>query len=208
MAYSIVRRLYRPLLQWRISSLSGLAHIPMNGPAILVANHVSEQDALLLGTAIIPYTRGRKLYTIAKWKILQFPLWQKWLGVIPLLEDRAKTIELTKKLLEQGELVLIFPEGGLNNNPAVNKVKTGAARLALATKAPVIPIGLRRTSPAPKTDFALFLEIAYGRLHISIGEPTDLSPWYNRPIDRTVLNEINRVIMEKVTSLANKTYQP
>jgi 1-acyl-sn-glycerol-3-phosphate acyltransferase len=188
--------------------LTGLANVPAHGPVIYVTNHVGEQDGLLVAAAIIPYTRGQKIYTIAKWKILRFPLWKKWLGIIPLYPDRLKTIQETTRLLNHGHPILIFPEGGVNTDKTIGKVKTGAARIALATRTPIVPIGLRRTSPPPKTELGYVMEIFFGRLDISIGSPIDLSAWYGKTVDWALLRDLNQHIMSRVAELAGKTYQP
>ncbi|MFA5051563.1 MAG: lysophospholipid acyltransferase family protein [Patescibacteria group bacterium] len=208
MSYPISRRIFVPLLRPRIMSLSGLENVPKTGPAIYVANHVSEQDAILIAAAIIPYTHGKKIYSISKWKILSFPLWKKWLGTIPIYRDRGKTIDESMRLLRAGRSVLVFPEGGINTDNVIEKAKTGAARLSLSTTIPVIPIGLRRTSPPPKTPLGFFMEIFFGRLHITIGSPIDLKKWHDRPIDRTLLDEVNQIIMSRIAHLAGKHYQP
>jgi len=207
MSYPISRRILGPLLKLRIRSLIGLENIPAQRPIIFVSNHVGEQDGLLIAAAIVPHAHGQKIYTIAKWKILSFPLWKKWLGIIPLYPDRSKTIQETTRLINHGHPVLVFPEGGVNTDIIIGKVKTGAARLALATRAPIVPIGLRRTSPPPKTELGYVMEIFFGRLDISIGAPFDLSAWYGKTVDRALLQDVNQFIMSRVAILANKKYQ-
>lgn len=208
MSYPVSRRMFVPLLRLRIASLTGLAHVPKSGPVIFVSNHVGEQDGVLIAAAIIPYSHGRKIYTISKWKILSFPLWKKWLGTIPLHDPLVETVEESARLLRAGHPVLVFPEAGVNVENVIRKVKTGAARLALTTRVPVIPIGLRRTSPPPKSDIGYFLEIFFGRLHIAIGPPIDLHQWYDQTIDRALLREVNQKIMSTVATLADKHYLP
>jgi 1-acyl-sn-glycerol-3-phosphate acyltransferase len=185
-----------------------LENIPRDGAIVLAANHVGEQDGLLIASAVVPYLRGRKIFTIAKWKILSFPLWKKWLGTITLYADGQKTLQIALEHLRRGQPVLVFPEAGVNTKPIIGKIKTGAARLALMTRTPIIPIGLRRITPPPKSELGFIWEILAGRLEITIGTPINLSNWYDKPIDRTVLDDTDGLIMSTIARLANKTYLP
>lgn len=206
MAFAIARYLTIPLLRWRVASAEGLDIIPRTGPAILVANHVGQQDPLLLTYAIVRATGGRAPHTIAKWKIFHSALSQRWLKTIPLYANRQRTVDQAMALLKRGELVLVYPEARINSLPTISKVKTGAARLALSTHVPIIPIGLQRTSVPPKHSLAHAFDLAYGRVHIRVGQPVDVSEWYNTPIDRPLLNTVMGKIMQSVATLGNKTY--
>ncbi|MFA6099107.1 MAG: lysophospholipid acyltransferase family protein [Patescibacteria group bacterium] len=208
MSYPFSRHLFRLLFSWRIDSASGLENIPRTGPVILVSNHVGEQDPPLLVNSVIQHTKGRKVYVVTKWKILWFSLWRNWMGIVPLFPDRSKTFKILIKLISGGEIVLMYPEGGLNVRPVINRVKTGVARLALMTKTPIIPVGLERTAPPPKTHLGFVLEIFYAHLRINIGQPIDLSPWYGKTVEGGLLQEVNSEIMSAVAKLANKKYEP
>lgn len=207
MAYSVIRKIIYPLLlSRRIVSLKGLENMPKTGPVLLVANHVGLQDPELLIATLIRHTGGKKIHAIAKWKIFHSPFMQKWLGTIPLLADRSKTFGMSKKILEKGEILLIYPEGKINIFDEIKKVKSGATRLALITKTPVIPIGLIRVSPPPQNKWDHRRDMLFGRVKIKIGRPIDLSPWYNLTIDKTLIQKVNAMIISAVATLANKKY--
>lgn len=208
MSYPFLRRIVGPLTRFRITSATGLDAIPRTGPVLLVANHVGFHDPLLLSTAVIMHTGGRKVHAVAKWKIFRLPLFTSWIGMIPLYADRSKTFEIAKQLLLQGEIVLMYPEGTVNMSTTIGKVKTGATRLALMTKVPVIPIGIRRTSPPPMTKIGMLFEMAYGRIRIAVGQPIHLQYWYSKPLNTDMLQEVNKVIMTPVAQLAGKRYAP
>lgn len=207
MAYALARKLVYPLLRWRVASAEGLEHLPKTGPALLVANHVGQQDPLLL-TYVIARAIHRKPRAIAKWKIFHSRLARSWAKTIPLYADRSQTIAEARSALEQGDLVLIYPEAGINVHQAIGMVKTGAARLALATRVPVIPIGLRRTSAPPKTELQHTLDMFVGRLHVRVGSPVDLTSWRGRAVDRPLLDAVMAELMTRVANLAGKTYAP
>ncbi len=205
MAYTIARKLVYPLLRWRVASAEGLENLPRTGPALLVANHVGQQDPLLL-TYVIAQAVNRKARAIAKWKIFHGRLATSWAETIPLHADRRQTMTAAQQALEQGALVLIYPEAGINVHREIGKVKTGAARLALATRIPVIPVGLRRTDAPPKTELKHILDLFIGRVHVRIGTPIDLRAWYDLTVDRPLLDKVNEAIMTRVAELAGKTY--
>jgi len=208
MAFPIARHLSVPFFRWRVASAEGLGNIPRTGPALLVANHVGQQDPLLLTYAILRATGGRAPHTIAKWKIFHSQFTQDWLGTIPLYPDRKQTVARSEALLRSDELVLVYPEARINPLPTIGKVKTGAARLAVATRVPVIPIGLTRTNTPPQSELGHTLDMFLGRVRIRVGQPLDLSRWYDRPVDKVLLDEVSAAIMTPVAALAGKTYSP
>lgn len=205
MAYRLSNKILGPYFRLRIPVLDGNDNIPKKGPILLVANHVSYNDPILIYAGLMKYGSMR-IHTIAKWKIFRLPIFQKWSGAIPLYEDRAKTFETALRYLQQGETVLIYPEGHTNDTSVIEKVKTGAARLALLTKCPVIPIGVERLTPRAKSQALRLLEIIKGQLHIHIGKPIDVSRFYDKPIDRPLLDEVTNTIMSEVARLAGKKY--
>ncbi|MFA6588641.1 MAG: lysophospholipid acyltransferase family protein [Patescibacteria group bacterium] len=183
-----------------------MENIPARGPILLVSNHVGLQDPQLLITTLMRCFKNRKIHVIAKWKIFHSQLIQNWLGTIPLYPDRSRSFESAKNLLNRGEIVLIYPEGGVNSSNQIGKIKTGAARLALMTKVPVIPISLIRTSPPPQKPADHRRDLVFGRVQIKIGKPLDLSPWYNLTIDNNLLKKVNQAIMAPIANFANKIY--
>lgn len=129
------------LLGWRVR-MHGLEHLPLHGPAIVVANHVSYVDPILLGLAI--ERQGRVVRFLAKRE-----LFDHWFtgpvmrGADQILVDRkgdaGAALQHAELAMLDGKLLVIFPEATIHPvfDPAHGK--TGAARLALATGVPLIP---------------------------------------------------------------------
>lgn len=205
MAYPISSKILFPLLRWRLASTEGLDRIPRTGPCLLVSNHVGLQDPQALLVAVITSTH-RKVHVITKWPIFATKFSRRWLGTIPLNTDRSKTVAETEAILRAGGMVCIYPEAGINIQTTIGKVKTGAARLALATRVPVIPLGVRRTSPVPQSEAEHRRDMLFGRVHFRVGQPLDLRQWYGREVDRPLLDAVMAAIMKPVAMLANKTY--
>ena len=134
-----VRVLFRP-------SVSGGSHVPESGPVIIAANHLSFVDSIFLPLAVrrrmtfpakIEYFRGRGL------RGLVARLFFTGIGQIPM--DRAggraalASLDLGAAVLRGGGVFGIYPEGTRSPDGRLHRGRTGVARLALETGAPVYP---------------------------------------------------------------------
>ncbi|WP_443690932.1 MFS transporter [Pseudomonas sp.] len=121
--------------------------IPDEGAALLVCNHVSFVDALLIGGAVRRPIRFVMYYKIYNLPVLNFIF--RTAGTIPIAgrnEDLAIYDQAFKKIaeyLKNGELVCIFPEGKLTADGEINEFKGGLSRILQDTPVPVIPLALQ-----------------------------------------------------------------
>ncbi|MEB0007194.1 MFS transporter [Pseudomonas sp. MH9.2] len=121
--------------------------IPEEGAALLVCNHVSFVDALLIGGAVRRPIRFVMYYKIYNLPVLNFIF--RTAGTIPIAgrnEDLAIYDQAFKKIaeyLKNGELVCIFPEGKLTADGEINEFKGGLSRILQDTPVPVIPLALQ-----------------------------------------------------------------
>jgi 1-acyl-sn-glycerol-3-phosphate acyltransferase len=157
-----LRRLYR-------IEVVGAERIPAAGGAILVANHESIWDPFVLAVAT-----QREIHYMAKAELFRLrPLAAvlRSLNAFPVERgggDRAALGEAARRL-EQGELLGIFPQG-TSKPERQNGWYRGAARLALVTGAPIVPVRLTGTSPLPwPTQIRIVVE---ERIRVSIARPT------------------------------------
>lgn len=145
MAYPISKLWLYPFCRLMIREIKGIENIPNKSKFIIVANHEHLVDPLHI---LYPILRklNKKVHFVATptWWFLGETICRKWAGTIPLFNSEQVYKE-SRGLLESHEIVGIFPEGGTRRtkNP-----KTGAVRLALETKTPILPIGIR-TSYTP-----------------------------------------------------------
>jgi 1-acyl-sn-glycerol-3-phosphate acyltransferase len=166
--YAILERILRPILMfvYRVR-ITGREHVPGSGPCILAANHVSVMDGFFLGIAVT-----RQVRFMAKAELHRVPIVKQILegaGAFPVERgaDAGRAVASGVTLLEQGAVVGVFPEG--TSLPDRKRgYKRGAARLALATGAPLIPVALIGThlTLEPRTH-----RIRLPRVRIVIGEP-------------------------------------
>lgn len=181
--------------------------IPARGPVVVASNHMSIIDPTYLVRAF--WKHGRLARFLAKQSIWKVPIVgnvMRTSGQIPV--DRAgsaaSSLRAAEHLVETGSLLIVYPEATLTRDPALwpMKGKTGAARLALESGAPLVPIahwgaqqvlppyGKLRWWPFPRK-----------RIVVLIGEPLDLSAWRDRPVDQRTLGEITDALMDAITEL-------
>ena len=121
--------------------------IPDEGAALLVCNHVSFVDALLIGGAVRRPIRFVTYYKIYNLPVLNFIF--RTAGAVPIAgrnEDVRIYDQAFKKIaeyLKNGELVCIFPEGKLTTDGEINEFKSGLTRVLQDTPVPVIPLALQ-----------------------------------------------------------------
>jgi 1-acyl-sn-glycerol-3-phosphate acyltransferase len=166
--YTILETILRPSLMfvYRVR-IAGREHVPETGPCVLAANHVSVMDGFFLGIAVT-----RQVRFMAKAELHRVPIVKQILegaGAFPVERgaDAGRAIAAAVKLLEQGAVIGVFPEG-TSLPDAKRGYKRGAARLALATGAPLVPVALVGThlTLEPRTH-----RIRLPRVRIVIGEP-------------------------------------
>jgi 1-acyl-sn-glycerol-3-phosphate acyltransferase len=131
--------------------VTGLENIPREGGAIVAANHVSFLDGMLL-PLVVPH---RRVMWLTKVKYIDKPLLHWFLigaGVIPVATDDPRAIgssvTAAVEAVRSGRLVGIFPEGTRSPDGRLHRGKTGVARVAFESGAPVIPVGIIGTDRA------------------------------------------------------------
>ncbi|MEM3342114.1 MAG: lysophospholipid acyltransferase family protein [Thermoplasmata archaeon] len=197
--YSFPRLILYWPLRWIFSvRIEGIENIPKEGPAILAFNHCSFLDHYFF-----PAFSPRPVYYLAKKQLFTTPvlewMFRNW-GAIPV--DRGaggeKVIQESLKILEEGKLYGIFPEGTRSTTGMVNRGHTGVARIALISKVPVIPVALIGTYQIlPRK--ALIPRIY--PLTIKIGKPMEFKQYYGMENDRNITREVTDMIMQKIMDM-------
>ena len=164
MSFETYRRVVAPVVRvvYRLE-VRGQEHVPPVGPLVIAANHDSVLDPFVLAAAISRPTRS--LGKAELWRVPLLRLWLDNVEAIPVERGRsdALAIESAVAALRAGEVVGIFPEGGVaREGPWLR----GAARMALATGAPLLPVRLLETRKALGRG-----QVGFPRLAALIGEP-------------------------------------
>ncbi len=191
-------------LAWRVRT-EGLHHLPSGG-ALIAPNHTSVLDSFF-----VPLVLPRRITYVGKaeymddWKTkVLFP----GLGMIPI--DRSggaastAALDAAASVLERDELFGIYPEGTRSRSGLLYKGHTGAARLALRTGKPIIPVGIIGAREVQPPDTRLprpFMEVL-----IRFGPPVAVDRYADRASDRLVLRQITDEVMFEIQNLTGQEY--
>jgi 1-acyl-sn-glycerol-3-phosphate acyltransferase len=168
--------LWIPLRFWYRWHFRGVSNIPEKGPVIIASNHISYLDPLAVGYLCLK--RGRRARFLTKRELfekkglggalLRFLLTS--VGQIPVsrgTDKAAASLDEARSALEMGECVVVFPEGTISYETfEPMRPHTGVARLASASKVPVVPVGIwgshraltkhKKPDPRPRYDISVY----------------------------------------------------
>lgn len=191
--------------------VQGLENIPEEGAAILASNHLSFSDSIFL-----PVKVPRKITFLAKSEYFTgkgirgkaTAAFFRGAGQVPVERTggNASTaaIETGVRILREGNLLGIYPEGTRSPDGRLYRGKTGVARMALEAQVPVIPIAMMNTDkvqPIGRTRPNFNVEVG-----IKIGKPLDFSRYYGMHEDRFVLRSLTDEIMYEIMALSGQEY--
>lgn len=180
--------------------------IPATGGCVVVGNHLSHLDPLTFAHFV--YGHGRIVRFLAKVEVLDVPVIGKLIratGQIPvyrMTSDASQAFRAAVAAVEDGKCVAVYPEGTLTRQPELWPMagKTGAARIALASGAPVIPIAqwgpqdiLWPYAARPKL-------LPRKTVVLKAGDPVDLDDLREQPLTPQVLHEATDRIMDAITA--------
>ena len=122
--------------------VQGVGNIPTTGPAVLAANHLTNYDVFPMQFAI-----PRPIFFMGKAELFRNPALDavlRRLGGFPVVRGAQDkwAVNHALRILDQGQMLGIFPEGRRSLGHGLHAAKTGAARLALNRQAPIVPVGV------------------------------------------------------------------
>jgi 1-acyl-sn-glycerol-3-phosphate acyltransferase len=198
-----LRVLFRP---W----IDGLDRIPDKGPAILASNHLSFSDSFFLPLVVprpITFLAKSDYFTGRGIKGLFSKMFFTGVGQVPIdrTGGRASEAAMTTgvRILSEGKLLGIYPEGTRSPNGTLYRGKTGLARMALEAGVPIIPVAMINTYEIqpPGT-----LVPRLRRVGVRIGEPLDFSRYEGLEDDRFVLRSVTDEVMYELMQLSAQDY--
>ena len=199
----LLKLVFRPQVE-------GVEHVPAEGPAILASNHLSYADWLFM-----PLTLPRRVTFVAKAEYFTTPGLKGWFqkkffsgaGQVPIDRSGASAAEgalaAAERILGEGGLFGIYPEGTRSHDGRLYRGKTGVARLALETRCPVVPVAVVGTDVVapPGKKFG-----AITRPVVRFGAPLDFSRYEGLENDRFILRSITDEIMYEIMRLSGQEY--
>jgi 1-acyl-sn-glycerol-3-phosphate acyltransferase len=205
--YPVARAVLSPIFRglWRVTT-TGLDHVPASGGAIFCPNHTSVIDSFFL-----PLVLPRRITFVGKaeymdsWKTKYlFPA----MGMIPI--DRGggdaaeRALNTAARVIEAGEFFGIYPEGTRARDGRLHRGRTGAARLALRTGAPIIPVGIKGTRDIQPPDAKVPRPFKSAEVHF--GRPVEVGRYLDRADDRLVPRQIIDEVMFEIRTLTGQDY--
>lgn len=188
--------------------VEGLENIPRDGGFIAVANHLSELDSLTAMRTLVD--ADVPAYSLAKSSLFEVPVLGhvfKAGGQIPVYRGTAKagnSLVEAERRLRGGDVVMIFPEGTLSRDPLRWPMtgKTGAARLAMSTGVPVLPMGQWGAHMIFDSFGGGFHPLPRKEVRVLIGEPFTPAELFGTDTqDREKVIAATHEIMSRITGL-------
>ncbi|HEU5127340.1 MAG TPA: lysophospholipid acyltransferase family protein [Glycomyces sp.] len=211
MIYRVLKAVLGPILWavWR-PQVEGLHYVPESGPAILASNHLAVFDSVFLPLVVkrhITFIAKSDYFTGGGFKGLLTRVFMRAVGAIPV--DRAggdaahASLGTGKRVLSEGQLFGIYPEGTRSPDGRLYRGKTGVARLALETGSQVVPVAMMNTGELQPIGKRLPRR---GRVRIRIGPPLDFNRYSGLVGDRTVERAVTDEVMDALMALSGQDY--
>ncbi|NLU52890.1 MAG: 1-acyl-sn-glycerol-3-phosphate acyltransferase [Clostridiaceae bacterium] len=183
----LIMRLYFALF-YRVK-VEGKENIPDKGPLLLYANHPSAWDMILIGCYM-----KRQVHFMAKAELFRNPLLAflfRSLGAFPVSRGKGDvgSVKTVFRLLNEGRVVGIFPEGTRTKKKDVTKGKSGAAMFAFHSKAPILPVGI------------VWNKKWFSKLKLVFGEPFTLEYPEDEHPSKQELMDSTRMIIDRIYAL-------
>ncbi len=181
----------------------GLAHVPRAGGVVVVPNHASYSDPVVLGAVL-----ERPAFYLAMEKLFESPLFRPLVQATGQIRvDRAAggnegAARAAVDLVREGFLVGIFPQGGRQRAGEPLRYRSGAARVAIEAGAPVVPVGMTTDKFLPK--HAKVPRFGTG-VYVNIGAPLRPPP-DARPGDRDAARVFMDAIEASIRDLLEEAY--
>jgi 1-acyl-sn-glycerol-3-phosphate acyltransferase len=198
-----LRAIFRPKVE-------GRENVPDHGPAIIASNHLSFSDSIFM-----PLMVRRKVTFVAKAEYFTGRGLKGWLvkmffvgtGTIPVDRSGGRAaqaaLETQLRVLREGKLAGIYPEGTRSPDGRLYRGKTGVARLALESGAPVIPVVMLNADEIQPPGKLL---PRIKRVRIRFGQPLDFSRYAGMAGDRFVERAVTDEIMYELMELSGREY--
>mgnify|MGYP001275832433 CR=1 FL=1 len=185
----ICRTVLALIRRWEVH---GAEKMPLGGGAIVIANHISYWDPVVVGCAL-----KRRIYFMAKAELFNIPGLGPVitrLGAFPVRRDGPDPSSLRRsiKLLKSNRVIGIFPEGTRSQSGEILAPHLGAAMLALKVGVPIVPVTVSGTRGI------------FRKVYVSIGEPLEFNHLSSKKPSKEELETVSRQVMTEVAKMQRK----
>jgi len=195
--------LFRPWVE-------GAEHVPDKGAAILASNHLSFSDSFFLPLVVprpITFLAKSDYFTGPGVKGFFIKAFFAGVGQVPVDRSGGRASEAALRtglrILQEGSLLGIYPEGTRSPNGTLYRGKTGVARMAMEAEVPIIPVAMINTYEIQPPGQ---LRPSLRRVGVRIGRPLDFTRYEGLHNDRFVLRSVTDEVMYELMSLSGQEY--
>jgi 1-acyl-sn-glycerol-3-phosphate acyltransferase len=188
----------------RVRIEGAVDEIPRQGPVIIASNHASNLDVPVIASSIMPRT-GRRWQWLGKRELFDWPVVGTVArhGGVHAVDRAAGDVEayrLAKRILDEGHVLFVFPEGTRSRDGRLQRAHDGAAVLALRTGAPIVPLGV--TGSYERWPRGQKLPHPGGRVTVRVGSPFRLADELPAGLDRRAAVPVaTDLIMRRIAAL-------
>jgi 1-acyl-sn-glycerol-3-phosphate acyltransferase len=196
-----------------IEKVTGLENLPQNKPLIIASNHDSFMDPFVLWAAVNKHIENSKMYFISEmffiWDFLTKLVFKNVGGALRIdRKTRSKVLEQALEKLKKGHVIAVAPEGIIKENPDIRRCKTGTARLVLIGKIPLVPVGIRGDCYVWSLISAIkWISRPKKKAIIRIGKPMHFDRYFDKKINKQLLETVTSEIMIEIGRLCGKRYK-
>jgi 1-acyl-sn-glycerol-3-phosphate acyltransferase len=212
--FRLIKAMLGPLLRVLLRpQVEGAERIPGSGPVILAGNHLTFIDSMVL-----PLVTDRQVFFIGKDEYIKgrsikgrlMAWFFTGVGMIPVDRDGGRggvaALMTGRRVLEEGHVFGIYPEGTRSPDGRLYRGRTGIARLTLMTGAPVVPFAMIGTDQVQPGGRGLPRVGRGRRITVRFGQPLDFSRYEGMDRDRYVLRAVTDEVMTEVMRLSGQEY--
>nr|WP_240553897.1 lysophospholipid acyltransferase family protein [Streptomyces niveiscabiei] len=209
--FALLKAVVGPVMRlWFRPQVEGVENIPGDGPVILAGNHLTFIDSMIL-----PLVCDRQVFFIGKDEYVtgtslkgRLMAWFfTGVGMIPVDRDGGRggvaALMTGRRVLEEGKVFGIYPEGTRSPDGRLYRGRTGIARLTLMTGAPVVPFAMIGTDKLQPGGAGI---PRMGKVTVRFGEAMEFSRYDGMGRDRYVLRAVTDSVMAEVMRLSGQEY--
>lgn len=199
--------LLRLLMRWLLRfEITGVERVPLTGPVVVVINHIAFLDPVLV-LGCVP----RRVVPMAKIEVAKSPVWGQVINLYGSIPVRRGQLDLRAfkdalRILKQGGLVLLAPEGTRSRTHQLQPARDGAVMLALRSQATIVPVGVTGTHRIKEH----WLKFKRPPVRMRVGAPFRLQPSNScagRRPSRREISVMTREIMYRLAALLPPEYR-
>lgn len=190
--------------------VSGTQNLPTSGPVIIAGNHLTVVDSFFLVLLVrrrVTFIAKSEYFTGRGIKGAALRWFYSATGQVPVdrrgADASAPALAAAKSILRQGKVWAVYPEGTRSPDGRLYKGKTGLARVAIETGAPVVPLVMHGTLAVNPVGSRMWRP---GRVRMVVGKPLDFTRYAGGENSKVILRAVTDEVMAALATLSGQEY--